>query len=284
MKKREVKFVFLSGVVLMLVISFFMLMCSNTREESSVPALLSYDEFEAQAFVETFQGVPTGIIIVDGHTPIDGIPRMQLLYEEYVKAYQQAFGLSIVDSVNGVDIIWDSSRKLQLTYCISNSFGARKASVVQAMSDATLAWESSANVDFKYMPEEDINCSSKNGNVLFDVQLTTGQIYLARSFFPDSARYGRNIMINETSFNVYYPLTLTGILRHELGHVLGLRHEHTRPEAGKCFEDNQWRPLTAYDPASVMQYPQCSGTGDYSFILTIQDKIGISSLYGAPVK
>ena len=47
---------------------------------------------------------------------------------------------------------------------------------------------------------------------------------------------------------------------HELGHTLGFRHEHTRPEAGVCFEDNNWRPLTPYDSDSIMHYPQCNGT------------------------
>lgn len=51
-------------------------------------------------------------------------------------------------------------------------------------------------------------------------------------------------------------LTLEGILRHELGHTLSYRHEHTRPEAGKCFEDADWKPLTSYDGFSVMHYPQ----------------------------
>ena len=56
--------------------------------------------------------------------------------------------------------------------------------------------------------------------------------------------------------------TPTNILGHELGHTLGFRHEHTRPESGTCFEDNNWRPLTPYDSASIMHYPQCNGTSD----------------------
>ena len=69
------------------------------------------------------------------------------------------------------------------------------------------------------------------------------------------------------------------MLRHELGHTLGFRHEHTRPEAGTCFEDTSWRALTAYDSASVMHYPQCNGTQKGDLVLTSLDNQGASSLY-----
>ena len=69
-------------------------------------------------------------------------------------------------------------------------------------------------------------------------------------------------------------------MAHELGHTLGFRHEHTRPEAGTCFEDNNWRPLTPYDSASIMHYPQCNGgSSDRSSAPTTAD--GVRALDGA---
>jgi len=68
---------------------------------------------------------------------------------------------------------------------------------------------------------------------------------------------------------------------HELGHTLGFRHEHTRPESGTCFEDNNWRPLTPYDSASIMHYPQCNGSSQ-NLNWTQRDADGIKALYGAP--
>ena len=67
----------------------------------------------------------------------------------------------------------------------------------------------------------------------------------------------------------------------EAGHTLGWRHEHTRPESGTCFEDNNWRPLTDYDRFSVMHYPQCNGGADWSLKLTHMDKNGAACVYGA---
>lgn len=84
------------------------------------------------------------------------------------------------------------------------------------------------------------------------------------------------------SFPVEDTLQLVGVLRHELGHVLGWRHEHTRPESGDCFEDSEWVPVGRgnYDAFSVMHYPQCNGRGDWSLTITSDDAIGAACVYG----
>jgi len=116
---------------------------------------------------------------------------------------------------------------------------------------------------------------------MFDVNpVNAGGSYIARSFFPNNARSSRNVLIDGSGFTLSAPTTLRGVLRHELGHTIGFRHEHTRPEAGTCFEDNNWRPLTPYDSASVMHYPQCNGTGDWSLSLTQLDIQVAQSIYG----
>src|SRR5262249_50666403 len=114
---------------------------------------------------------------------------------------------------------------------------------------------------------------------VFNVREVVTHQYLARSFFPNSSRRNREVLVSTDSFGNIKPWTLAGIFRHELGHTIGMRHEHTRPEAGTCFEDNNWRALTVYDSSSVMHYPQCNGTNNGDLNLTTLDKQGVASLY-----
>lgn len=249
--------------------------CIDTSDpggENQSPEL-SFEAFEASVYREP----GTGIYIVNGDTPITSRRALQDFYVRYVQK-----GALIVNQSGGVDTKWDDKQKLNLTYCVSKAFGTNYSAVVSAMQSAGAAWAGVANIQYKHVVAEDANCTAGNTNVLFDVNPVTGGQYLARAFFPDDARAARNVMIDSTSFGQIDPYTLTGILRHELGHTLGFRHEHTRKEAGTCFEDTNYRDLTEYDANSVMHYPQCNGANKGDLVITAKDQAGAALLYGAP--
>ncbi len=244
------------------------------------PDLGSNQGLTFEQWKDTLHREPSGLYVIDGDTPIRSEARLFDIWSA-----MQAGQLAVY-SVNNVDIKWNNTQKVQLTYCVSNAFGANKAAVVAALSGAAEGgWETFADVDFKYLPGQDAACTATNPAVMFDVNpVDAGGQYLARAFFPDSPRGDRNILIDATSFDPQLPWPLRNILAHEMGHVLGFRHEHIRPESGatQCAEDNEFRGLTAYDRASVMHYPQCGGTSaDLSF--TALDQTGVALLYGAPV-
>ncbi len=235
---------------------------------------MSFEEFEATVYQEP----ATGVYIVNGDTALEDRKQLETFYEHSVRN-----GALIVNQWSGVDDRWSDTQKQNLTYCVSMNFGGNYNTVVSAMKVAAQAWQRAANIQFVYRSDQDFSCTAANANVVFDVSPTSAQPYLARAFFPNYSRANRNILIDSSSFGSLGSYTLAGILRHELGHTLGFRHEHTRPEAGVCFEDNNWRALTPYDSASVMHYPQCRGTNMGDLVLTQQDKDGAAALYGAPV-
>jgi hypothetical protein len=222
-----------------------------------------------------YQEPDSGLWIADGDTTFLSIDELRRFYDQAVRP-----GALAVYRSGGADVKWSNSQKLNLTYCVSTSFGSRYSTVVSAMTSATGAWESAADVNFVHLSQYDSNCTKSQNNVVFDVRPVSSGQYLARAFFPNYPRKSRNILVDNTAFNYGNSPSVTGVLRHELGHTLGFRHEHTRPEAGTCYEDNQWRALTPYDSDSVMHYPQCNGTGNWSLTLTNDDKAGAASLYG----
>jgi serine protease len=234
----------------------------------------SFEEFRARTYLEPWPG---GMYIVDGDTPIADDKALHELWASL------EHGALTVNRVGNHDDRWTDGEKRNLTYCISDNFGANKAKIVAAMRQATegIGWETMADVDFHYLPEHDASCTTQNAAVLFPVRQVTNQPYLARAFFPSSPASAREVLVDASSFSPYLGWPLAHVLGHELGHVLGFRHEHTRPEAAKCFEDSRWRGLTPYDSASIMHYPHCNGSSS-DLDWTARDAQGAAALYGAP--
>lgn len=261
--------------------------CGDTDSVAFVeqsPQVMSFEQFLTHVYQEPSDAEGPGVFIANGDEPFQDMAALRDFYDRSIAVRGAEFGRAegslIVDLTNGRDNKWSNTQKMNLTYCVSTKFGSNYSKVVSAMTSATQEWEKYANIDFVHVSNQDSNCTKNNNSVVFDVNpVNAGGRYLARAFFPDYPRRNRNILIDGSSFRTSPPLTLTGILRHEVGHTLGFRHEHTRPEAGTCFEDNEWRALTTYDSGSVMHYPQCNGSGDWSLTLTSKDQSGAGVLY-----
>jgi hypothetical protein len=268
----------------MAVVVAFVAGCGGAEWEAASKDPLSWEQFRDQAYQEQ----DTGMYIVNGDELAETEVELRAAYDRYLESFR-AGGYAVTDAplcvnrVNGQDDKWSSTTAANLTYCIRKSTftTSQYNAVVSAMNSATAEWEQSAKVNFVHTSSLDTSstCRNNNNSVVFNVRRVTTNQYLARAFFPSTSRSGREILIASSSFGNISPWTLTGVLRHELGHTIGFRHEHTRPEAGVCFEDNNWRALTTYDSSSVMHYPQCNGTQTGDLVLTTRDQQGAASLY-----
>ena len=229
----------------------------------------TFEKFKECVFKEP----GTGIYIVDGDVPVVGDAALKKFYTQLMldagpapsgpmsmagggaPRTQSAVSPSgrnsvdlIVNRVNNADDIWAKAKSCGISYCVSRATtGARYQRVVDALSAAAQVWSTNLGIRMNHDASQDNACTATNNAVDFDVQVVSGMPYIARAFFPAQSRATRNVNIDMQAFSVTPPLTLEGALRHELGHALGFRHEHTRPEAGQCFEDNNWRALTQYD-------------------------------------
>jgi hypothetical protein len=249
---------------------------------TAVPAqdrVPTFGEFQASTFRDV-----AGQYVVNGDETIGSTKMLRDYYDEMIASYQAGDGPSaelIINRIYGVDDKWSATTARNLTYCVSNNFGTQKANIVNAMANGAYQWEAaSSGVNFTYVPSADSNCRTTNNAVLFSVEPTYTNQYIARAFFPSSSDSQRNVLVNAASLMNSGSWSPGNIMAHELGHTLGFRHEHTRPEAGTCFEDNNWRPLTPYDSSSIMHYPQCNGTSS-NLSMTSTDRAGIRAVYGS---
>lgn len=254
---------------------------------------VSWEEFQAQPPVtwEAFRAATPRELsapnrfIVDGDIPIADEQQLRAHYDEwlaqeYAALIEGGSALSVLTAL-GADVLQPEEQRHNLSYCISDAFGTRKAAVVTALGLATQSWSDRVAVTFVYKPDQDATCTSSNNNVLFNVSPVSAS-YFAAAFFPDNSRASRQLLITTSAFTTTAGgRDFQGILRHETGHILGFRHEHINIVCtGEGPADS--RIVNSYDVNSVMHYPQCrpSGTGGYR--QTELDFSGAASLYGEP--
>lgn len=175
-----------------------------------------------------------------------------------------------------------------LTYAVQRSTFRDDDSYQKAIRDVRLAggdWTAVCNVRFEHNPSFDELEEIPAGSVVFRVrQVRGGGGTIASAFFPDWPPEERWVNLYDSYFDPNLYFDPTGVLRHELGHVLGFRHEHIRIEAPMDCPDEpdaDTRALTAYDDKSVMHY-FCGGMGNAKLIITDVDRQGAQELYGRP--
>jgi hypothetical protein len=179
--------------------------------------------------------------------------------------------------------VWPARTARNLTFAIDRTSFQRddqyelvKANLAAAANEWSKACPS-CGVKFVHVDELDAKNPTPE-NVLFVARYRdVGGAFIAAAFFANDPQNTRFLEIDPSYFTTAFDRV--GVFRHELGHVLGYRHEHIRGVPGCSPEGGKWTVITPYDPKSVMHY-LCGGVGSRELKISQLDRTGHEAAYG----
>jgi hypothetical protein len=273
-----------------------------TDEPLEARQVPTFEEFEAAS--AAFE-LSANLYLVEWDLPIHGETALRAYYDAFVGGKLSKASVRLTPNgwtgddgnqcnvnpppANCVDNKWYQKEEKDLRYCVDDEFGSDKATVISALAAAGNAWKAVAHVNFRYVSTHDSVCSFNEpvpGSVDFMVNWAPFAIG-ACAFYP----YGTEGCGSTNLEIILYPPQISDwayAVTHEFGHVLGLQHEHTRPDVAEsgCQRYDQ-RYLTPFDDLSIMKYHEGDSTGCgvgavKPTTISQSDGLGMRKLYGMP--
>jgi hypothetical protein len=261
----------------------------NDRVRTVLQAAIANPDDPAlvEAFIKVLPEIPpgSGRYIVEGDI---GLNRAEIT--AYLRSFSnvrpgenKSTELIVNRGPNGEFDYWADPATRHLTYAVDRASFLDAASaddVATRLHAATADWVAACppcgiTLDEKSEQEAGPNFSQVTFVVRFE---NVGDGPIAQSFFPSSPPSDFVLSIFPGYFSPALSFDKTGVLRHEVGHILGYRHEHISNVPGCNTEGSEWERLTPYTPNSVMHY-FCGGAGSFDLSLRETDKAGHRCLY-----
>lgn len=175
---------------------------------------------------------------------------------------------------------------MNISFAISKqSFknNAEYLEIQKLIQKAALDWENTCAVKFEYKNELDADIKpyqTPRGLTFIVQKLEQEKSWYAKAPFPNHEKRDQQLIISNRFFNSDF--TKDGMLRHELGHILGFLHEHLRKEADKSCPPGIFRRaryVTEYDKKSVMHTFCKIGSGTLDMQISLLDSLGSQCIY-----
>lgn len=303
--------------------------CSEATERHQIVEVESEGTLAPswEAYRDAARAASGEYFVVEGDLTFSNEASLREHYDQTVEATSEK--LAVAQRIStGEDQVFEGSAALDIVYCVNNNFentqpnglrnpplpslGDQKDEAIADIAAAARAWEAVINVRFRYDPTQDEACTDDNDNVDFAFQNIANDYYApngcAMNKMMDWAAtdYGcignegegsvplvSGVLVadyNEFPWPEYPTATRVGLLTHELGHILGFRHEFAFYDEGTPCEEAEvegWdlsaRQLTPYDEQSVMNYFVGSCPTVDEWVISDLDGVGARSVYGMPV-
>lgn len=212
-------------------------------------------------------------------------PSQRAAWDELVVPDQAGTDELTAMTVGGLVARWKPERVL--SYAVERATfpdDVSYATVKALVEPAARAWMDACGVCFEHHEVHD-QAADAAQHVVFTVRYQKlPRAQLAAAFFPGEHQAKRHLFIDPKWFTTSF--TREGILRHELGHILGFRHEHIRLAAAAAAlgieTTTDSYDLTAYDGLSVMHYVN-QQYGNQELVISELDRLGAQRIYGLPL-
>lgn len=164
---------------------------------------------------------------------------------------------------------------------------AREATVVASLAAAARDWENACpTCGVSFTRTLDRDRATFRVRYISAVLLRSGEKqqpdYVARSFYPRSEMKNRVLRLSPSFFSG--PLDPIGVMRHELGHILGYAHENSCAGKVNALPANlRSITVTQADDRSVMRQPCGNMTADGTTPLSALDIADHRKIYGPVV-
>lgn len=195
----------------------------------------------------------------------------------------------VAKRIHGKPARWDPKVSLDITYMNLNV----RPELIKLFEQACRDWESICRVRFREVQAGHLALFSVWESDMQDVHLPDR---MALCFLPSQPKEERILKINAQLFNYVTKNAkwdAVGMLRHEVGHILGFGHEFVKLDEWKNHvkitelqneEIHQNRkelaPFVPEDKSSIMNYPSYGGSVMFRFSET--DKLLAKAYYGSP--
>lgn len=180
--------------------------------------------------------------------------------------------------------IWNEQERGTLSYAVdAESFGDAYPAVSTAFAAAARDWEhlcADCGIRFIHRSELDASVSDEHlstRDVGFIIRRVSRPGFVAVAFYPHWPVAARVLEVSDPFFTIGWDPV--GIFRHEIGHILGYRHEHVRGAACERTA-HDWKAIGEYDPDSVMQAP-CGRSVPRRFEFSEKDRAAHRTVYRA---
>jgi hypothetical protein len=247
-------------------------------------------KYEFPYTTESFRMDDETYIIVDGDLLLTKTEYLRL--KAVTQQKKMVSAKAVVRTKEGKPVKWNEPLPIRFGVFKSAFTSAQEYELVRnSLKTAAEDWMAVCGIEFEFNDKYDLERTPsryKQPPPGFSFMVKAANLppgYLAMAFYPDSGTSMRFLLVDHDFFKD--GVNHVGVMRHELGHVMGFLHELDHPDAPKgCYNRKEVFKEAfnlEYDPTSIMHYfcttADGKSYGSEKLVISKKDSIVANVLY-----